>query len=109
MMFLFVATLTDDGCVPTVRCGVAPSFSCDRRAIDFGEREGGGGATAPDLAHETLTVRNHSDSLPLSVEINRIAHFSCSPSKFTLPPMGVKEVVVTFAPRQVCMIWGCVW
>lgn len=75
--------------------GVSPMFSAEPTTVEFTDCEVGMSSA------EEVVVTNHSDSLPLSIEIGRIAHYSCKPDKFVLAPRASKTIVVTFVPRQV--------
>eukprot|EP00117_Sycon_ciliatum_P027602 scpid2123/ scgid22385/ Uncharacterized protein CXorf22 len=48
----------------------------------------------------TFRVLNYSDRMSVCVKARRLAHFSCAPSRFTVPVGGCVEVLVTFLPRQ---------
>lgn len=75
--------------------GVSPSFSAEPTTVEFGDCEVG-----KKISRDVL-VRNYSDSLPLSLEVGRIAHYSCKPDKLVLQPCESRTITVTFSPRQV--------
>ena len=48
----------------------------------------------------TLKLRNRSVELPVTFQFRLIAHFACQPTRGCLKPGQSRDVVVTFAPRQ---------
>lgn len=43
---------------------------------------------------------NNNDELPVHFELNKIAHFTASPSNVTLLPLRSQDILISFSPRQ---------
>lgn len=79
--------------VPVTGTAVYPNIEVSQRTFDFGECSSG------ERVDIILTIKN-SGSLPVQYAINKVAHFSCRPSKGRLEALQSQTTLMSFTPSQ---------